>query len=240
MNFKGLTDKGRVRQSNQDAFCVGKIGNTPWAAVCDGMGGAAAGDIASSMTVERFKKLAESPDTKLTDSRLVERFFTSAITSANILVYEKALGDEALKGMGTTVVSCAVIENTAIIAHVGDSRAYYIKDNTITQITRDHSVVQTLVESGKITNEEAKTYIHKNIITRAVGVNGSVEIEFDQTIIEEGGIILLCTDGLTNMVPDSQILETVISDYENAEKLLIDLANKNGGQDNITAVLIKC
>lgn len=239
MNFKGLTDKGIVRSSNQDAYFSGNIAGTPFAVVCDGMGGTSGGNIASGMTVERFEKLSSNPDTRLNDSRSAERFFTSAITSANVLVYNKASEDDTLKGMGTTVVAAAVLNNSIVIAHVGDSRAYYINDNKITQITRDHSLVQSLIESGKITAEEAKTYPHRNMITRAVGVGTDLEIEFDELSYDTGGILLLCTDGLTNMVSDEEILEIITKDFTNAESLLINKANEKGGLDNITAAIIK-
>ena len=239
MNFKGLTDKGITRQTNQDAFAFGKIGNTPWAVVCDGMGGTSGGNIASEMTVERFEKLATNPDTHINDSHSAERFFTSAITSANVLVFDKASEDDTLKGMGTTVVAAAVLDDSIVIAHVGDSRAYYINKGKITQITRDHSLVQSLIESGKITAEEAKTYPHRNMITRAVGVGRDVEIEFDEIPLDKGGILLLCTDGLTNMVSDVEILEIVTNNPTNAETLLINKANEKGGLDNITAAIIK-
>lgn len=230
------TDKGVVRSSNQDAFAFGKSADAVWAVVCDGMGGTGGGSIASEITVSRFKETAGNMGPSISHS--ASNLHTSAITSANVLVFDKANKDADLKGMGTTVVSVVVSRGVAYIAHVGDSRAYYIKDGVVSFVTKDHSMVQSLVESGKITNDEAKTYKHKNIITRAVGVGENVDIEFDEIDVEEG-YILLCTDGLTNMLSEEKICEIINEDYATSVDKLIQAANDRGGNDNITALVIK-
>lgn len=230
------TDKGVVRSSNQDSVAYGKMGNFVWAAVCDGMGGTSGGSIASEITVSRFKDTAENMG--LAVLRSANSFHTSAIDSANTLIYDKASNDADLKGMGTTVVSVVVGDNVAYIAHVGDSRAYYINDGKVSFVTKDHSMVQSLVESGGITKEEAKNYKHKNIITRAVGVGETVEIEFDEIDVS-CGYILLCTDGLTNMLSDETICKIISDDYSTSAENLVQAANEMGGHDNITALVIK-
>ena len=237
MECIGITDKGVVRSSNQDAFANGMLGNTLWAVVCDGMGGTSGGAMASEIAVSRFKDTAENMGLSIT--RAPEQMLTSAITSANVLIFDKALQDADLKGMGTTVVAAVVNCGTAYIAHVGDSRAYYIKDGAVSFVTRDHSIVQSLVESGKITDDEAKNYKHKNIITRAVGVNDNVEIEFDEISVDKG-YLLLCTDGLTNMLNAEEICRIVCEDFTSAASELVAAANQKGGHDNITALVIKC
>ena len=230
------TDKGLVRSSNQDAFAYGKLGDCIWAVVCDGMGGTGGGSIASEIAVSRFKETAENMG--LAISRMANNLHTSALSSANTLIFDKAQKDEDLKGMGTTAVSIVVSAGIAHIAHVGDSRAYYIKDGAVSFVTKDHSMVQSLVESGKITNDEAKTYKHKNIITRAVGVGENVDIEFDELDVS-GGFILLCTDGLTNMISEEEICKMITEDFESSADKLVVAANNNGGNDNITALVIK-
>ena len=230
------TDKGLVRSSNQDCFAYGKLGDCLWAIVCDGMGGVGGGSIASEITVSRFKETAENMG--LAISRSANGLHTSALSSANTLIYDKAQKDEDLKGMGTTAVSVVVGNGVAYIAHVGDSRAYYIKNGVVSFVTKDHSMVQSLVESGKITNDEAKTYKHKNIITRAVGVGEEIEVEFDELDVS-GGYLLLCTDGLTNMLDDEEICRIITEDFNSSADRLVAAANGKGGNDNITVLVVK-
>lgn len=234
----GATDRGLVRRTNQDSFAVGSVRGVPWAAVCDGMGGAAGGNVASTMAVDRFVRVAESPDTRLQDARSVESFFTSALSSANALIYERSREDEEVAGMGTTAVAAAVVGGTAYIAHVGDSRAYLISESEARPVTRDHSLVQSLVEEGEITDAEARTHRQRNIITRAVGTLERLDIEFDSVDLTEGDCLLLCSDGLNNALSDAEIFETVRKEGEAAPEALIAAANRHGGADNITAVIL--
>ena len=181
MKIVAKTDKGLVRDNNQDSYAVGELpGEVAWAVVCDGMGGAAGGNIASALAVKVISdKINTSYNQNMRDSS-IKNLLDSAITAANIEVYDMADAHSELKGMGTTVVCAIVRDNTAFIAHAGDSRAYIAKNNELTQITTDHSLVQDLVNLGKITQEEAENHPKKNLITRAVGVDKQIQIDFVQ------------------------------------------------------------
>ncbi len=241
MKIVAKTDKGRVRSSNQDAYAVGEFSDeVVWAVVCDGMGGAAGGNIASALAVKVISdKINASYREKMRDSS-IQNMLDSALTAANIEVYDFAEANTELKGMGTTVVCAIVRDGQAFIAHAGDSRAYIISaDNDARQVTVDHSVVQDLLSKGKITSEEAEHHPNKNIITRAVGVDKSIKIDFDQIDLEAGDTVLLCTDGLSNYVTNEEMID-IMSDgkhYAFADRL-VNKANENGGGDNITVVII--
>lgn len=240
MRIVAKTDKGYVRDSNQDAYAVGEFSDeVVWAVVCDGMGGAAGGNIASALAVKVISdKINASYREKMRDSS-IKNMLDSALTAANIEVYDFAEAQPDLKGMGTTVVCAIVRDNQAYIAHAGDSRAYVINHDTVNQITTDHSMVQDLLLRGKITAEEAEHHPNKNIITRAVGVDKSIKIDFEQIDLEDDDTLLLCTDGLSNYVKNEEILE-LMSDkkhYAFADRL-VQKANDNGGGDNITVVII--
>ncbi|MCH5315323.1 MAG: Stp1/IreP family PP2C-type Ser/Thr phosphatase [Eubacterium sp.] len=241
MKIVAKTDKGRVRSSNQDAYAVGEFSNeVVWAVVCDGMGGAAGGNIASALAVKVIsEKINASYRDNMRDSS-IQNMLDSALTAANIEVYDFAMDNTELIGMGTTVVCAIVRDNQAFIAHAGDSRAYIVSaDNKIRQVTVDHSVVQDLLSKGKITPEEAENHPNKNIITRAIGVDKNIKIDFDMIDLEEGDTILLCTDGFSNYVENNEMLE-IMSDgkhYAFADRL-VTKANENGGGDNITVVII--
>lgn len=240
MRIVAKTDKGNVRDSNQDAYAAGEFSNeVVWSVVCDGMGGAAGGNIASALAVKVISdKINASYRENMRDSS-IKNMLDSALTAANIEVYDFAEAQPDLKGMGTTVVCAVVRDNQAYIAHAGDSRAYIINNGSIKQITTDHSMVQDLLSKGKITFEEAEHHPNKNIITRAVGVDKNIDIDFEQIDLEDDDILLLCTDGLSNYVTNSEILE-IMSDgkhYAFADRL-VQKANSNGGGDNITVVII--
>ena len=241
MKIVAKTDKGRVRSSNQDAYAVGEFSDeVVWAVVCDGMGGAAGGNIASALAVKVISdKINASYREKMRDSS-IQNMLDSALTAANIEVYDFAEANTELKGMGTTVVCAIVRDGQAFIAHAGDSRAYIISaDNDARQVTVDHSVVQDLLSKGKITSEQAEHHPNKNIITRAVGVDKNIKIDFDQIDLEAGDTVLLCTDGLSNYVTNEEMID-IMSDgkhYAFADRL-VNKANENGGGDNITVVII--
>ena len=240
MRIVAKTDKGNVRDSNQDAYAVGEFSDeVVWSVVCDGMGGAAGGNIASALAVKVISdKINASYRDKMSDAS-VKNMLDSALTAANIEVYDMAEAQAELRGMGTTVVCAIVKDNQAYIAHAGDSRAYLISNGNIQQITTDHSMVQDLLARGKITVQETINHPNKNIITRAVGVDKSIKIDFTQIDMEDDDALLLCTDGLTNYVTDEQILE-LMSDgkhYAFADRL-VQKANSNGGGDNITVVIV--
>lgn len=232
-------DKGIVRNSNQDAFIAGQLAeNITFAIVCDGMGGANAGNIASEIAV---KTVSEYLYNSFRDNMTLndfERTLKNAISSANLLIFNRAVKDEALKGMGTTIVAAIVKDNDAIIAHVGDSRIYLLNDE-IKQLTKDHSIVQTLIENGEISPDEAKHHPRKNVITRALGVEAEVVADFDELTLNTNDTLLLCTDGLTNYVPEANIYEIFKqNDLSLVSETLVSKANENGGGDNITVVTL--
>lgn len=240
MRIVAKTDKGNVRDSNQDAYAVGEFSDeVVWSVVCDGMGGAAGGNIASALAVKVISdKINASYRNQMRDSS-IKNMLDSALTAANIEVFDFAEAQPDLRGMGTTVVCAIVRDNQAYIAHAGDSRAYVINNGNIRQITTDHSMVQDLLLRGKITPEEAEHHPNKNIITRAVGVNKVIEIDFEQIDLEDDDTLLICTDGLSNYVSNDEMLE-LMSDgkhYAFADRL-VKKANDNGGGDNITVVVI--
>ena len=225
MKISAKTDVGTVRTNNQDFCLAGEFSDgATWAVVCDGMGGANGGNIASETAAKLiFNKITNSYHEAMNDNS-IKMLITSAIETANAAVYSRACSDETLKGMGTTVVLSIIKGDCLYYAHVGDSRLYIISDDKITQMTSDHSVIQMMIDNGEITAEDARIHPVKNVITRALGV--------DETV-------LLCTDGLTNYVDDMKILEICNSDdkYSLAD-LLVYTANANGGGDNVTVVTL--
>lgn len=240
MIISSKTDVGTTRSNNEDYFQVGEFSDgTVWAVVCDGMGGTNGGNIASESAVKMITdKFSRSYHVGMNDNSIRNLILTS-IEAANITVFSKALKDSSLSGMGTTVVIAMVRDNTLHFASVGDSRLYIVNNNTINQMTTDHSIVQMMIDSGEITPQEAKDHPQKNVITRALGVSERVKIDFYQEDISSDDIVLLCTDGLSNFVEDSKINELCINnDKYLLADILVDEANKNGGGDNITVVTI--
>ena len=240
MKIVAKTDKGLVRENNQDAYAVGELpGEVAWAVVCDGMGGAAGGNIASALAVKVISdKITSSYNERMRDSS-IKNLLDSAITAANIEVYDMAYSRPDLKGMGTTVVAVVVRDNVAHIAHAGDSRAYIVNKDGVEQITVDHSLVQNLVDRGEITKEEAEHHPNKNVITRALGVDKRIDVDFSEVDLQENETLILCTDGLSNCVNNAEIADDIKDGqyYAFADRL-VKRANKNGGNDNITVVAI--
>ncbi|MCD7745044.1 MAG: Stp1/IreP family PP2C-type Ser/Thr phosphatase [Lachnospiraceae bacterium] len=236
MRIYSVTDIGRRRSSNQDFIYASEqpVGNLPnLMIVADGMGGHNAGDLASRYTVESMieylgQAQEERPIPLLSES----------IHYANDRVIEKAATDQSLEGMGTTVVAAVIRDGYLYVANVGDSRLYLI-DETISQITKDHSLVEEMIRMGELKRKDARTHPDKNVITRAIGVKSPVRIDFFDVKLEEGDRILLCSDGLTNMVEDSGIWKIVRNSDspKEAAQHLVNEANKNGGKDNISVVL---
>lgn len=240
MRIVAKTDKGNVRDSNQDAYAVGEFSDeVVWSVVCDGMGGAAGGNIASALAVKVISDRINASYRDQMRDPSIKNMLDSALAAANIEVYDFAESQPELRGMGTTVVCAIVRDSQAYIAHAGDSRAYVINNGNIKQITTDHSMVQDLLSRGRITAEEAEHHPNKNIITRAVGVDKSIKIDFEQIDLSDDDILMLCTDGLSNYVSNEEITE-LMSDgkhYAFADRL-VQKANLNGGGDNITVVII--
>ncbi len=239
MQLFAKTDVGKVRNINQDAFYINTLSNgAALAVVCDGMGGASAGDIASKTAVEIISQYVINAYNPAMSSDDLIRLLDNAINSANLEVFTLSKKNEQLSGMGTTVVAAIAFENHAVICSAGDSRAYLVNDR-ITQITRDHTMVQSLVELGKISAEEAKTHPEKNIITRALGVEDNILTDSYCIDISKNDVILLCTDGMSNYVSENGILSIVKNNaLDKITTLLIDEANSGGGRDNITVAVV--
>ena len=239
MNVYGQTHIGLVRENNQDAMEYGTLSDTAqYAVVCDGMGGANGGNIASKIAVEVIGSRIRDAYRENADPGSPELLLTSAMATANVGVFDRAQKDEELSGMGTTVVAVITCGHTAYISHVGDSRLYLYRDGVLTQITRDHSVVQELIESGQITEEEARSHPRKNYITRALGVVSEEYGEYDELELADGDRLLLCTDGLTNEVLTDEIGNILSLPAEEAAQTLVRSALDGGGMDNITVVLM--
>lgn len=239
MKTFSITDVGLTREVNQDYMFTSEnpVGNLPnLFIVADGMGGHNAGDYASRYTVDTIVDTIKNLEEKNP-----EQIIKLAVSRANHMLLQKSNEDINLQGMGTTVVVLSILENRLLIANVGDSRLYIVNRQKIKQITRDHSYVQEMVRIGEMDEITAREHPDKNIITRAIGVTNEVLIDFFEEEIEGGDIILMCSDGLTNMILDEDIKSIINGQrdvVEMAEKL-VETANKNGGKDNITVVIIE-
>ena len=239
MNVCGQTHIGLVRENNQDALEYGTLNDvTQYAVVCDGMGGANGGNIASKIAVEVIGSRIRDGYRESQNVGSVEHLLTSAMATANVGVYDRAQREIELSGMGTTVVAVITSDKKAYISHVGDSRLYLYREGNLSQVTRDHSVVQDLIESGQITEEEARSHPRKNYITRALGVVSEEYGEYDELELMSGDRLLLCTDGLTNEVSHAAIGELLALPAEDSMHALIRAALDDGGMDNITVVLM--
>lgn len=238
MDSYSVTDTGMAREMNQD-YCFAfdtQIGNLPnLYIVADGMGGHKAGEYASKFTVERIAASVMRSKQKAPIDILKE-----AIERANEILSAESEQNEDKAGMGTTLVVATVSDHKALVANVGDSRLYHIND-TITQVTKDHSLVQEMVRAGEIDPEDAKNHKNKNIITRAIGVAPTVDLDFFEVEVKPKEQLLLCSDGLTNMVEDDEVLSIIKKEktLEDEAKALVMKANQNGGRDNITVLLIE-
>jgi serine/threonine protein phosphatase PrpC len=225
------TDPGRKRRRNEDDY----VAEPPLFAIADGMGGAQAGELASSLAAGAVRD-----DEGAAGSG--ERHVTELIQEANRRVYQRSNEDASASGMGTTMTVALVEDGAVVFGHVGDSRAYLIRDGKLDQLTEDHSLVAELVRSGKLSPEEAETHPQRSVITRALGTDPDVDVDTFSIQTQPGDLFMLCSDGLTSMVEDQAILETVEKnrgDLQTAAKALIRAANKGGGEDNITVVFFE-
>ena len=236
---------GRVRQINEDQSWVGRLDNgVTRAIVADGMGGHQAGDVASLMAVNAFRgaleRNAAKPELSEQEGKMLIR---QAISEANETIYAMAAGDDRYHNMGTTIVAALLHANNAIIGHVGDSRAYKVTKDSIDLLTVDHSLVNELVKSGQLTEEEAAIHPRRNVLTRAIGTDPNVEIDVQAIQWSPEDVLLLCSDGLTNMVSEREMLAVIASDSDSPLEAkadhLIQLALEAGGDDNITVVLLQ-
>jgi protein phosphatase len=239
MRIYSATDVGQKRKMNQDYVFVSEapVGNLPnLFVVADGMGGHNAGDFASSHAVQTLvNEIREDADYNPV------KIIRHAIETANTEIIEQAQSDEKLRGMGTTMVVATIVGQYAYVANIGDSRLYVIQEE-IRQITKDHSLVQEMVRMGELNAEEARNHPDKNIITRALGAEKTVDIDFFDLKLESGNVILMCSDGLSNMVEDKKMEEIILDtgvDLETKGETLVQEANRNGGKDNIAIVLIE-
>ncbi|HEX5246611.1 MAG TPA: Stp1/IreP family PP2C-type Ser/Thr phosphatase [Gaiellaceae bacterium] len=226
--YAAKTDTGRKRRRNEDAFVLAP----PLFAVADGMGGAQAGEIASKLAAAA---LEDTDPGRVTGPERV----ASLIQEANRRVHERSSVDPATSGMGTTMTVALVEDDGVVIGHVGDSRAYLVRGHEIEQITEDHSLVNELLKSGKLSAEEAETHPQRSVITRAVGTDPDVDVDSFVVDTQDGDVFLICSDGLTDMVDDDAILGTVERHRDNLDRLtkqLVTAANRGGGEDNITVV----
>ena len=229
MKVYQCTNVGKVRKNNEDSLLVTEP-NIFVAA--DGMGGAAAGEVASQMLVDTVKDfLSAVPEP------IDENILSKAILKSNAAILRKAKENSSLRGMGTTATILHIYNNQAYFAHVGDSRLYRLKNSTLEQLTTDHSYVESLVRSGELTPAQAKIHPMKNILTQAVGVMENIQVETGNFTVDGGDKFLLCTDGLTNMVDDEDI-KKILFESSNPAEDLIQAALDNGGNDNVTAVVV--
>ena len=236
MEAWGLTHRGAVRQQNQDAFAIRNLPDgRVIALVCDGMGGARAGNIASAMAVKLFT------EEFLRSSGREEEPMRKAPALTNREVFQRSLRDEDCAGMGTTLVAALAGEGGAVILNEGDSRAYHINQEGIVLVTRDHSLVADLVERGELTREEARRHPNKNLITRALGADPDLMADCFRQPMDPGDYLLLCSDGLSNVVEEQEMLYEVIHGEgdESCCQRLLDIALSRGAPDNVTAVLIR-
>lgn len=240
MQYWGLTDPGCVREQNQDAFMLEQLDrNTLLCVICDGMGGAKSGNVASSLAVDVFtQEVKRSWNPDMNEERL-DQMLSGAVKLANFTVYDQARQFEEFAGMGTTLVAALIRGKQVTFVNVGDSRAYGVDRSGIRQITTDHSLVQMMISRGELTQEQAKTYPGKNLITRAIGTEPVVECDIFHKKMDKGDCILLCSDGLSNLIDEQEILFEVAhgQDKKQCCERLLDIAKKRGAPDNVTSVL---
>ncbi len=235
------SDIGRVREINQDYYYISdSIDELQLYILADGMGGYNGGEIASNLAIQSAKSYIENNFKQIEkDKDSIIQLVASSMEYANMLVFEKSKENKELEGMGTTLEICLIYNNKAYIGHIGDSRIYRIRKEFIRKLTQDHSYVQKLVKDGKITQEEAIHHPQKNMLMKALGCNAFVEPDVMVKGFLKDDILVMCSDGLTNMVSQEEIYKIAKKDIEKAPKELVEIANNRGGYDNITVVIIK-
>lgn len=241
MKALATSDKGMVRDMNQDYYYISNnYGTYSLYILADGMGGYNGGEIASSLAVNSVKEYIEKNIKEIDMNReTLQKLIKNSIEYANKIVHEKSKTDMDLKEMGTTLEVCLIYNNKVYIGHIGDSRVYRIRKNIIRKLTTDHSYVEKLLRDGTITKEEAFHHPKKNMLIKALGCEEYVEPDILVKGFLKDDILLMCSDGLTNLLSDKEIYEVITNNLDNADKLLIQKANIKGGYDNITAVVIE-
>ena len=235
------SDKGNVRETNEDYFYISNsLDQIQLFLLADGMGGYNGGEIASQLAIQTAKNYIENNFKDIEKDRdSIIQLLGSSMEYANMVVYEKAKENPELQGMGTTLEICLIYNNKAYIGHVGDSRIYRVRKQFIRKLTQDHSYVQKLVKEGTITKEQAEHHPQKNMLMKALGCNAFVEPDVMVKGFLKDDILIICSDGLTNLVDQETIYEMASKNIEQATKDLVNLANDRGGYDNITVIVIK-
>ena len=235
MTYYLRTHIGLVRKNNEDSCFATEKNGCLFAVVADGMGGHSGGEVASRIVIEMAVQFLEESDM----SDINPDSIIKLLSDANKCVWERALKDKQLKGMGSTATLIIINGSRALIGHVGDSRAYLFRSGRLVQLTKDHSYVQMLIENGYITEQEALRHPHRNIITRAIGAERDIDADALTVELQTGDVILLCSDGLNNAVTDEQISDILLSDVDTAADRLIEASLSSGGTDNITVFVTK-
>ncbi len=242
MQYWALTDPGSVRPQNQDAYQTEQLDrNTLLCVVCDGMGGAKSGNVASTLAVDVFVQEVRRVWTPGMDQAAIDQMMEGAVKLANFTVFDQAQQFAEFTGMGTTLVALLLQNQEVTVVNVGDSRAYAINRNGIHRLTVDHSLVQLMVDRGELTQEQARDYPGKNYITRAIGTEPVVLSDIFHADVERGDCLLLCTDGLSNLMDDQEILFEVVHGVNRQYccQHLLDIAKNRGAPDNVTSVLVQ-
>lgn len=242
MQHWSLTDPGCVRSQNQDAHQLTKLDrNTMLCVVCDGMGGAKSGNIASSLAVDVFTQEMKRNYHSGMDMETVDQTLQRAVKLANFTVFDQSRQFEEFSGMGTTLVAALIRGRQVTVANVGDSRVYRVNTDGIWQITEDHSLVQLMIQRGELTPERARNFPGKNYITRAIGTEPTVQCDIFHLDLQRGDCLLLCSDGLTNLVDDQEILFEIVHGVSKKHccQRLLDIAKNRGAPDNVTSILVQ-
>ena len=242
MQYWGITDPGCIRTQNQDAYQIEVLDrHTLLCVVCDGMGGAKSGNVASTLAVDVFVQEVKRTWVAGMDPEKTDQMLKNAVKLANFTVYDQSQQFEEFTGMGTTLVAVLVQGKNVTVVNVGDSRAYSVRDDGVRQLTTDHSLVQMMIARGELTPERAKRYPGKNLITRAIGTEPVVECDIFHRKAVSGECLLLCTDGLSNLVDEQEILFEIVHgiNRQSGCERLLDIAKNRGAPDNVTCVLIQ-
>lgn len=242
MQYWGVTDPGCTRTQNQDTYQVESLDrNTLLCVVCDGMGGAKSGNVASTLAADVFVQEVKRSWVSDMEQEKIDRMLMGAVKLANFTVYDQSRQFEEFAGMGTTLVAALIRGRSITIVNVGDSRAYNIDRDGVNQLTRDHSLVQMMIDRGELTPERARNYPGKNLITRAIGTEGVVNCDVFHWDASGGDCLLLCSDGLSNMVDEQEILFEVVHGLRKQQccESLLNIAKNRGAPDNVTCVLVQ-